>query len=506
MMDREALTAKIKELSQLDPVEYALSRKDEAKAIGIGVIALDKLVKDLRAQESDNDSISQFEGWAIEQYSEPVNGSKLFDEIFQTFEKFVIADKESLEIASMWVALTWLTDVATVLPMAMITAPEKGCGKTVFLSVIEKLVRRPLQVCNVTPAALFRSVQAWEPTLLVDEADTFFSENEGLRGILNSGHTKGSAYVVRCEEIKGNIQPVRFSTWGAKAISGIKLETLHSTLTSRSIMLPLRRKKPEENTQNIRHATPEQFELLKQKLFRWTSDNCNLFVETKPELPELKNRDADNWEPLLAIAKLAGEEWFTRIKHAALKIVGKIEESPSLEEELLRDIKNIFDCKRISRISTVNLLEALADDDLAAWGTYNRGQPMKPRQLANRLKSYDIYPKPLKINGVAVKGYDLSDFEDVFERYVFSSDTPKKSVTSYKNPETSTSSNPEAVTHELPVTDLAVTAGYGVTDEKVTGYDKVTQESFIDADCNRITDNLPKSGEGKKNNFKGLII
>jgi putative DNA primase/helicase len=148
----------------------------------------------------------------------------------------------------------------------------------------------------------------------------------------------------------------------------------------------------------------------------------------------------------------------------------------------------------------------LADDDLAAWGTYNRGQPMKPRQLANRLKSYDIYPKPLKINGVAVKGYDLSDFEDVFERYVFSSDTPKKSVTSYKNPETSTSSNPEAVTHELPVTDLAVTAGYGVTDEKVTGYDKVTQESFIDADCNRITDNLPKSGEGKKNNFKGLII
>ena len=425
---KNLLREKLKELAGLDSVDYQLVRKESAKALELGVTALDRLVKDLQKQE-DKESSPDFEGWNVEPWTEQVDGGQLFEEIFNTFQAFVIADKESIEVAAMWTALTWLTDYATVLPMAMITAPEKGCGKTVFLSVIEKMACRPLQACNITQAALFRAVDKWEPSLLIDEADSFLGENEGLRGILNSGHTRSSAYVLRCVETDGAIVPVKFKTWGAKAISGIKLEQLHATLTSRSILLPLRRKKPTEQIENLRHADQDRFDTLKSKLYRWSIDNGEKFSKLRPELPELQNRDADNWEPLLAIAQLVSTEWFDRVKHAAIKICCKADESPSLEVELLSDIKSVFEKKSINRISSVNLIDELCSDELAPWSTYNRGFPLKPRQLARRLSAYNIHPKAIKISGQVFKGYLLSEFADVFERYVFSSATPQKSVT-----------------------------------------------------------------------------
>jgi hypothetical protein len=35
------------------------------------------------------------------------------------------------------------------------------------------------------------------PTLLIDEGDSFIKDNEEMRGILNSGHTKAAAHVIR---------------------------------------------------------------------------------------------------------------------------------------------------------------------------------------------------------------------------------------------------------------------------------------------------------------------
>ncbi len=412
------LRAIIEKAAKLDSVEYACQRDAISKKIGIGKTALDKLVREFQKAEIQSDD--SFPGWVVEPWPEAVDGSELLNNIYATISNFVIADRESKEAASAWVVLTWLADYATVLPMAMVTAPEKGCGKTVFLSVLEKLSCRPLQTSCITPSALFRSVDAWKPTLLIDEADTFCRENEELRGILNSGHTRNSAYVIKTEEIAGERIPKRFNTWAPKAIAGIKLESLNATLTSRSIILPLRRKKADESVQNLRHCDSSIFEVLKQKIYRWSLDNGEAFSKLKPELEELQNRDSDNWEPLLAIGKITGDEWFSRIKHAAIKITGAQEESPSLEHELLSDIKKAFQVKAVSRISTANLLDELLKDELAAWITYNRGFPMKPRQLANKLKSYGISPKPLRINGIVFKGYELHDFDDVFERYIFS--------------------------------------------------------------------------------------
>lgn len=413
------LTKLVAELAALDAIQYDQKRKEVASTHNIRVGTLDQLVDAAKkALEGGAEGETQFKEWLTEPWGTEINGAELLNEIFFTFKKYVIADHEALWAATAWTCLTWLSDHATVLPMAMISAPEKGCGKTILLSVLEKMACRPLQAGCITPAAIYRSVEHWQPTLLLDEADSFMRENEELRGILNSGHTRNSAFKILTEEIRGERVPVRFSTWGAKAIAGIKLETLNATLTSRSIIIPMRRKKPNEITENFRHADQSQFEIIRSKIFRWTLDNGEEFSAMRPELPELSNRDADNWEPLLSIAELAGGEWPAKLRLAALKIVGKAEETPSLDAELLQDIKMAFDACKADRLPTVKLKAELEKDELAPWATYNRGQPMTPRQLAHKLAAYNIQPKAIRVGQIVFKGYLLSDFSDVFARYL----------------------------------------------------------------------------------------
>jgi putative DNA primase/helicase len=115
--------------------------------------------------------------------------------------------------------MTWFVDVIQVAPLAIITAPEKRCGKSLLLSTLGRLVRRAIEASNISPSALFRSIEKWQPTLLIDEADSFMKDNEELRGILNSGHTRAGSFVIR--SVGDDHVPTRFSTWGCKVISGI---------------------------------------------------------------------------------------------------------------------------------------------------------------------------------------------------------------------------------------------------------------------------------------------
>jgi hypothetical protein len=68
---------------------------------------------------------------------------------------------------------------------------------------------------NISPAALFRSVESWTPTLLLNEADSFLCENEELHGLLNGGYTRPSSFVVRV--VGEELVPRQFSTRGRGA-------------------------------------------------------------------------------------------------------------------------------------------------------------------------------------------------------------------------------------------------------------------------------------------------
>src|ERR1700730_3327963 len=120
---------------------------------------------------------------------------------------------------ALWCIHAHSLDATSVTPILAIPSPAMRCGKTTTLSLLNRLVPRPLLSSNISPAAVFRIVEKYSPTLLIDEADTFVRMKEEFRGILNSGHTRDAAYVVRT--VGDEREPCRFSTWTAKAVAMI---------------------------------------------------------------------------------------------------------------------------------------------------------------------------------------------------------------------------------------------------------------------------------------------
>ena len=77
------------------------------------------------------------------------------------------------EAMALWVLHAHTHDAGIISPLLAFTSPEKRCGKTTALRVLNALVPKSLPAANVTASSLFRAVEKWCPTLLIDEADTF---------------------------------------------------------------------------------------------------------------------------------------------------------------------------------------------------------------------------------------------------------------------------------------------------------------------------------------------
>ncbi len=435
LMDGESNTHEtetIKRLATLSPGDYDRARKAEAEALGIRPGTLDKLVMQARKQEGKTGLVFD----EVEPWPHQVNPSELLIEVSATVRRFIICQPEIADAVALWACMTWFMDVVQIAPLAVITAPDKRCGKSQLLFLLGKLSYRPLTASNISPAALFRSIDAWKPTLLVDEADAFMRDNEELRGLLNCGHTRESAYIIRT--VGDDFTPTRFNVWGAKALAGIG--HLADTLMDRSITLELRRKLPHEITERMRYAEPGLFDDLVAKLARFAEDHRDTVRRARPALPpSLNDRAQDNWEPLLAIADVAGGTWPDLARKAALKLSGVDSPTMSTGTELLADIKEVFEHKKLSKISTADLIAALCDDDEKAWATYNLGRPVSPKQVAKRLRDFGIKSKNVRIGYDTPKGFDLEQFQEAFARYL---STPPENPP--HPPQTPEASNDEA--------------------------------------------------------------
>ena len=478
----------IARMAGLSKLDFARQSKAAADKLGISVSQLRGVVNEyIKAQNSGFEAESPFE--VVEAWEEPVSGAQVLNEVLAQLQAHVIADAETLHTAALWVALTWFMDAATIAPIALITAPEKNCGKSTLLVAMSKMAKSPLVTANMSSAVLFRLIDQHAPTLFIDEVDTWLRDNEELRGILNAGHTKDTAYVWRCEG--DNFTPTKFSVWGAKALSGISAQNISDTLKSRSVILTMRRKLKGETALNVRHTPVETFTIIKRQLARWADDNASAFSAMRPIMEGLNNRDQDNYEPLLAIAMLAGGDWVTHLERACGKAQSHSDDSKSIGEELLEACRNIFDSHKMGKIKSVDLLKHLLEDEEAPFATYNRGKPITIKQISTRLSGFGIRSKTIRFGyeGTA-KGYEREQFNDVFTVYLdgekdeknnFSSIPPILSVTS---------------------SQLSTGAGLDVTHEEnvtVTKTPKVTLKPSTGAGCDDVTHRTPPNGENLKN-------
>jgi hypothetical protein len=311
-------------------------------------------------------------------------------------------------------------------PRLAFLSPEPGSGKTRALEVTENLVPRPVEAVNVTPAYLFRKVadDAGRPTILFDEIDTVFGpkakDNEEIRGLLNAGHRQG-AVAGRCVVRGKSIETEEIPAYCAVALAG--LDDLPDTIRTRSILIRMRRRAPGEQVEPYRrriHA-PQGYEL-RDQLSEWALGEEPELTRARPEMPPgIVDRDADVWEPLLAIADAVGGEWPKLARVAAVTLVTAAKAAtPSLGIRLLSDLRDIFG--NTDSMTTRAILDALHAIEDAPWGDL-RGKPLDARGLARRLGKYGspdapIGPKVYRDGASTVRGYLAVELADAWERYL----------------------------------------------------------------------------------------
>ncbi|EYT53520.1 DUF3631 domain-containing protein [Kocuria sp. UCD-OTCP] len=326
-------------------------------------------------------------------------------------------------VHALWVAHTHLVDAFENTPRLAFLSPEPGSGKSRAMEITEALVPRPVLSVNASVAYVFRKISDPEglPTLLMDEADAVFSHkkadgNEDLRGLLNSGYRKGATAgrVV----MRGNEQiPEDWPSFCPVALAG--LNELPDTLMSRSIVVPMKKRRPDQVVQPYRRRTyGHEAAELAARLHRAARRHFDEVRDAWPKLPPgIEDRDADIWEPLVAIADAAGGHWPLTAREAATQLVTTAKAKPqTLGVKLLADLRDVF--KDRETMLTTDLLGELIRIDASPWGSI-KGEPIDARFLARTLSKYEVPTnQTVRTAKGRGKGYKRADLFDAWERYL----------------------------------------------------------------------------------------
>jgi len=349
------------------------------------------------------------------------DGAEVLREVYDYVGRFVAYPSDLARIAHVaWIAHAHLMGAWDTTPRIAFLSTEPGSGKSRALEVTEALVPNPLLAVSATPAYLIRRIADEDalPTVLFDEVDTIWGSkapgNEELRALLNSGYRRGAS-AGRCVARGKEIVAEDFPTYCAVALAGIG--SLPDTILTRSVIVRMRRRSPDEKVEPFRQRTngPEGARI-RERLERWAlsvSDSIEF-----PELPEgIHDRDADVWEPLVAVADAVGDEWPALVRAAAVALVAESKEGGgvSLGVRLLHDLRQAFG--QAEQLTTAEILTRLHDMDDAPWHDL-KGKPLDARGLSWRLKQYDIKPRTIRIGFATPKGYRREDLHDAWARYL----------------------------------------------------------------------------------------
>ena len=332
----------------------------------------------------------------------------------------VLPDEHSLDAVTLWTAATHLQPQFQHAPRLAITGPQKRCGKSRLLDVVEATCHRPIMTVNASVAAVYRSIGENPPTLLVDEADTIFNpkaagDAEALRGILNGGHQRKRDTL----RINGKSMEVEtYKTFAMAALAGIG--DLPDTLMDRSVVVRMRRRTATEYAAPFRTRDADALQPLRERLAAWAATVAEQAAVMDPAMP-VQDRAADTWEPLVIVADLAGGPWPDLARAACRAITARESDRPGLDDyplQLLADIHAAYAAVGNPEVLPIKqLILLLCSDEESPWPSYqNRG--LTPRYLQMLLRDFDISSRNYRFPAQPqAKGFARAQFLDAWTRY-----------------------------------------------------------------------------------------
>jgi len=280
-----------------------------------------------------------------------------------------------------------------------------------------------------------------------------------------------------------------------------------ATLADRAIPLRMMRKLKDEKVERLKRQRLEADALpLRRQAMRWAADHMANLREATPVLPPaLNDRQGDGWEPLFAIADLAGDEWPKLARKAALALIGATDNDHGERGTMmLGDLRDIFG--EADKLASEVIVEKLVAMEDRPWPEWNRGKPLTAPGLAKILKPYEVKPKQVWADGRNCRGYEHEQLAPLWARYLEPVGSPGSGDKSGGKPggkpaesdETATSSDPpdsgsqtETASQPLGEKDFCdnrtETAEFDVTGRKA-------QNPLREKDRDAVTGRSPKNG------------
>jgi len=450
--------------------DYQTHRRAVKKALGWDLKAVDRKRRKLNGKSKADAKGTRLEWLNPEPWETAVDGAELLTSIQKILRQHVTLKPELEEAVTAWAVMTWLHDALEVAPFLNVTSPDMRCGKSTLLDVLSQLVRRPLaNAGSITGPALFRTIEEYAPTMLLDEIDTYLKDNPDLMGTINGSQRKTQAFQIRC--VGEDHEPRRFATWCPKVLTGIR--KIPDTVLDRSIIIRMeRRSKNDPPIIQFRRRDKRAFSDIQRKIVRWIDDNEAVIMTGlgKVNFPEgLDDRAADCWECLLAITETAGGEWPRKL-YAACEKASQAKDEGTIREILLADIKTIYEKKgNPAHLPTSLLLQKLENLDSQTWAEFSRGKPITAAGLGKLLKPYGISSGTIRTGGETYKGYKREAFTSAWGRYL--------NVTTSQSPSSLAYSEKQSVTNDIDVTA------------------KKAPKAASSLGCDVVTDKIPPDSE-----------
>jgi hypothetical protein len=349
----------------------------------------------------------------------PADGALILAELRAILTRYVILPSAEAAVAvALWIAATHAQQSWAHAPRLVIRAPEKRCGKSRLLDIVEGTCHAPLITVNASPAAVYRAIGSdVPPTLLVDEADTIFSgknadNNEDLRGLLNAGHQRNRP-AIRWDSATRRLETI--PTFAMAALAGIG--AMPDTIEDRAVVIRMRRRAPGETVAPFRHRRDRPaLTRMAATLAGWLAPHLAALEKAEPAMP-LEDRAADTWEPLIAVADLAGGAWPELARRAALALTADRDQAAVSDRiRLLTDCRTAFGTA--DALPTTTLITRLRADPEAPWCDHGP-DGITARRLGILLADYDIRSANIRFGEPIgqVKGYYRADFTDAWARY-----------------------------------------------------------------------------------------
>ncbi|HUS50027.1 MAG TPA: CHC2 zinc finger domain-containing protein, partial [Candidatus Paceibacterota bacterium] len=291
---------------------------------------------------------------------------------------------------------------------------DTGQGKTRYLRTLGYLHYKPIMTSGATTTApIFRIINKWKGTLIIDEGDIRQSdETDELIKIINLGFEQGQ-HLMRCDQ--NDAKKIDFFNPFCPKIIATRRNFKDKATESRCVTTVMKGTKRKDIPYELNQEFFEETQNIRNKLLMWRFRNYDKIITSKEELKGFENIEPRLKQIFNSYISLFNEEG---------DLERFVEFVKKKQEEIIDERRNSFSGEIISSIHrliekgimNINSQDIITEGEIKDF----KNQPIKPRGLNSTLKSLGFEKSVLKkVDGVVKRCIPLDDFHliSLFKRY-----------------------------------------------------------------------------------------